>query len=108
MKEMGVGKGNHKRLERRLPSREPAETGRLAREIYVRDIRHKVEPEHVGKYVAIDVDSGLWAMGKEPMEARSKLGDMRPEAIDVFMEWVGYEAAVGLGGSPRRTNWSKE
>ncbi len=109
MKNAGTDTNNHRRFKRRLPTREPAETGRLARAIYVRDIRHKVEPEHVGKYVAIDVDSGLWAMGEEPMEARNRLGDMRPEAIDVFMERVGYEAVGSIGGgAPRRTNWSKE
>ena len=99
----------HEEYAPRRPRREPDETGRLAREIYVREVRSEVEPDHIGKYVAIDVDSGCWAIGEEPMEARNRLGEMRPEAVDVFMEWIGYEAAVSIGGgAPRRTNWSRE
>ena len=99
----------HKEYVPRRPRLQAKEAGRLGREIYKRDIRHKVEPDDIGKYVAIDVDSGCWAMGEEPMEARNRLGEMRPEAVDVFMEWIGYEAAVSIGGgAPRRTNWSRE
>ena len=47
-----------------VPERRPRdETVRLGKEIYDRDIRHLVEPDHVGEIVAIDVDSGLWSMG---------------------------------------------
>ena len=109
MKDVGTDNNAHENLDRRLPRRSPSETGRLAKEIYVRDIRHKVEPELVGKYVAIDVDSECWAVGDSTMEAREMLGGLRPEAIDVFIEWIGYEAAVSIGGgTPRRTSWLKE
>ena len=106
MNEVGTDSKKH---VRRLPSRETSEIVRLGREIYIQDIRHKVEPEHVGKYAAIDVDSRDWAMGDDPMEARNKLGEKRPEAVDVFMERIGYEAVGSIGGgTPRRTNWSEE
>ena len=52
----------------------------------MRDIRHEVNPELVGQYAAIDVDSGCWAAGESPTEARGKLEEMRPEAVDVFIE----------------------
>ena len=91
------------------PRREARETGRLGREIYVRDIRHKVEPEHVGEFVAIDVDSGCWALGESAKGAREKLGEIRPEAVNVLRERIGYEAVGSIGGGvPRRTDWSKE
>ncbi len=92
----------------RRPRRGADETVNLGREIYKRDIRDKVEPDHIGEYVAIDVDSGCWALGEKPMAARNRLGDMRPEAVDVSMEKIGYEAPVGFGGAPRRSNWSWE
>ena len=93
----------------RRPRRPARETGRLGKEIYERDIRHKVEPAHVGEYVAIDVDSGCWALGQSTMDARNRLGEMQPEAVDVLMEWIGYEAVGSIGGgAPRRTNWSRE
>ena len=99
----------HEEYVPKRPRRQASETGRLGREIYKRDIRHKVEPEHIGKYIAIDVDSGCWALGESTMEARKRLGDQKPEAVDVLMEWIGYEAVASIGGgAPRRTNWSEE
>ena len=109
MKNTGTDNDVHKKHVRRLPRRSPGETGRLAKEIYVRDIRHKVEPKLVGKYVAIDVESGRWAVGDNTIDARNRLGKVMPEAIDVWMEWIGYEAVYSAGGgTPRRTNWSAE
>ena len=109
MKDAGMPIGTQEEYVPRLPRRKASETGRLGREIYKRDIRHKVEPEHIGKYVAIDVDSSCWALGESTMEARDRLGALRPEAVDVLMEWIGYEAVASIGGgAPRRTNWSEE
>ena len=109
MKDSKNDNNTHKRQVRRQRRYDANETGDLGREIYVRDIRHKVEPELVGKYVAIDVVSGCWVVGDSTMEARRTLGEMKPEAVDVWMEWIGYEAVYSIGGgAPRRTNWSKE
>ena len=44
------------------PTRPGDEIARLGREIYERDIRRQVEADHDGDYVAIDVDSGEWAV----------------------------------------------
>ena len=52
----------------------------------MRDIRHKVKPKLVGQYAAIDVYSGCWTTGESPTEARGKLEEMRPEAVDVFIQ----------------------
>ena len=61
--------GEPKRTERMSSE----ETVRLGKEIYERDIRHQVEADHVGKIVAIDVDSGSWAMGHDELAARTLL-----------------------------------
>ena len=78
------------------------ETVRLGKETYERDIRHQVEADHVGEIVAIDVDSGSWAMGHETMEARESLRAKRPEAVNVLFERVGYHTAASMGGGLRR------
>ena len=83
----------------RLPKEE---TARLGRDIYERDIRHKVETDHVGKIVAIDVETGIWAMGDETMDAREHLRAKRPEAVNVLFERVGYWAAASMGGGLQR------
>ena len=86
----------------RLPKEE---TARLGREIYERDIRHQVEADHVGKIVAIDVESGIWALGDDLIPARENLQAKHPEAVNVLFERVGYLAVSSMGGGlPRRTD----
>ncbi len=89
---------------RTAPTRPGDEIARLGREIYERDIRQQVEADHDGDYVAIDVDSGEWAVAGTETAALDRLRERRPAAIDVLMERVGYRALRSFGaGSLRRT-----
>lgn len=87
------------------PTRRTAEeTGRLGKEIYERDIRPLVEMDHHGEIVAIDVDSGKWAVGHGESAAVDRLRSMCPGAVNVLCERVGYRALRSFGaGSLRRT-----
>ena len=78
------------------------ETTRLGREIYERDIKAQVESGHHGEYVAIDVDSGTWAMSGDALSAANRLRVQRPEALDVFLLRVGHRALHHFGGRPWR------
>ncbi|MDE2817257.1 MAG: hypothetical protein OYI31_04770 [Chloroflexota bacterium] len=51
------------------PSRPKEETARLGKDIYQRDIRRQGEADHDGKVVAIDVESGQWAISGYILEA---------------------------------------
>ena len=84
------------------PPRPTEETARLGDEIYERDIRREVEADHRGEVVAIDVDSGNWAIGDNVIAARDRLRALRPEAIDVWLLRVGYRALHHFGGRPLR------
>ena len=86
-------------MVRRRPSEEIA---RLGDEIYERDIRHKVEAEHDGAVVAIDVESETWAMGDTVIVARDHLRTKRPDAVDVWLLRVGHRALHHFGGRPLR------
>ena len=86
------------------PTRPREEVARLGKEIYERDIRSKAEARHLGEYVAIDVESGDWAVANSDGEALERLRALRPCAVDVLMERVGYRALHSFGaGSLRRT-----
>ena len=87
------------------PSRRPVdETGRLGDEIYDRDIRSKVEADHHGKIVAIDVDSGGWAISDDLLTAARRLRKQYPDVIDVWSVRVGHRVIGSFGGrSLRRT-----
>ncbi len=85
--------------ETTVPSRHPSEeTARLGKEIYERDIRPQVEADHRGEVVAIDVDSGSWAIGVEVLDAVDYLGAKHPGAVNVLSERVGHRALDSFGG----------
>ena len=84
------------------PSHRPrAETARLGKEIYERDVRHLVETDHQGEVVAIDVDSGSYALGKNAIVASESLRDQHPDA-QVWLMRVGHRALYHFGGSSLR------
>ncbi len=84
------------------PTRPKAEIARLGQEIYERDIRRKVEAGHHGEVVAIDVDSGDYAVADTGLAAADALRERRP-APDVWVVRVGYPTLRTFGGStPRR------
>ena len=84
------------------PTRLAEETARLGDEIYERDIRHQVEVDHHGEVVAIDVDSGNWAIGDNVIAATDRLWTQHPAAYDIWCLRVGYRALYHFGGRPLR------
>ena len=77
----------------------PEQTARLGRAMYRRDIRHQLVADHHGEVVAIDVDSGTWAVAGDTNEAVDGLREVVPGAINILLERVGYRALVSFGGS---------
>ena len=78
------------------------ETTRLGDEIYRQDIKAQVEAGHDGEYVAIDVDSGNWAIAESELAASDLLLAQCPDAIDVWLLRVGYRAVASIGGGSLR------
>ncbi len=83
-------------------TRPKEEIARLGKEIYERDIRSKVEADHHGKVVAIDVDTGHWAIGDNVIAATDRLREKRPGAVNVLCERVGHRTLYRFGGSSLR------
>ena len=76
----------------------------LGKEIYERDILPQIEADHFGEYVAIDVETGGWAVADTTRVAVERLRAQHPDAVDVLCERVGYRALRSFGaGSQRRT-----
>ena len=78
------------------------EAVRLGKEIYERDILPQVEAEHFGEYVAIDVDSGTWVVAEREATAVDHLREIRPGAVNVLCERVGYRGLRSFGAGYRR------
>ena len=78
------------------------ETARLGDEIYRRHVKSQVESSYDGDYVAIDVDSGNWAVAESELAASDSLLAQCPNAIDVWLLRVGYRAVASIGGGSLR------
>lgn len=79
------------------------ETARLGAAIYERDIRAQVESDHLGEYVAIDVNSGCWTIAEDLLAAAGDLRSRYPEVVDVWSVRVGHRALRHFGGRPLRS-----
>ena len=81
-----------------MPGRRSVEeAGILGDEIYERDIKPQVEDAYHGKIVAIDVDSGDYAIGDTVSDASKRLRKRLPDA-DVWSVRVGYQTLRNFGG----------
>ena len=83
------------------PTLPKEETARLGKEIYERDIQPLVETDHRGQVVAIDVDSGDYAIANTASAAAKRLRAMHPDA-GVWLMRVGYRTLRHFGGSSLR------
>jgi hypothetical protein len=77
----------------RLPKEEVASRGR---EIYEMQVRSQVEPDQIGKIVAIDIVTGEFAIGENSLNASDILLERLPEAQIWFVR-VGHRAVHRLG-----------
>ena len=80
------------------PTRPKEETARLGEAIYERDVRPLVKDAHDGEFLAIDVDSGSWAVAGFELDATKLLREQQPDALNVWLLRVGYRAVASLGG----------
>ena len=76
-----------------MPIRQPRypkeEASRRGKEIYERDIRTQVETDHYGKYVAVNIETGIWEMDSDEIIAGDRLVARIPDA-QTWMTRVGF------------------
>jgi hypothetical protein len=73
---------------------------RRGQEIYDRQIRALVEPDNVGRFIAIDINSGDYAVGPDYLPLCDTLENKHPDANCCILR-IGHPAAVRLGGMLR-------
>lgn len=73
------------------------EFAKRGRELYERSVRGEVEPEHDGRFLALDVESGDYEVGDEALPTSARLRDRKPDAALYLMK-IGRPAAYRLGG----------
>ena len=72
----------------------------MGNKIYRERIKHLVEPQENGKFIAIDILSGDYEVDEEDLDASDRLKARRPTSVR-FLAKVGCKAAyrIGWGGS---------
>jgi hypothetical protein len=74
-----------------------AETVRRGQELYEREIRAKVEPENIGKYILVDIETGEYEIGTDYHSVARRMLDKKPGAALCALR-IGYPAAGRIGG----------
>jgi len=80
----------------RQPRYSKEEFARLGNEIYKRDVSPKLEGGSAGKIVAIDIESGVFALADDTLAASYSLLSRRPDAQIWFVR-VGYPGVHRFG-----------
>ena len=65
--------------------------------IYEQQIRPKVEPEHKGKFLVVDVETGQYEIDEDDLNATKRALAKRPGAV-LYGLRIGYPTAYRLGG----------
>jgi len=65
--------------------------------IYEKDIPPKLTAKDVGKFLAIDIETGEYEIARDEMRAGDKLRRRLPEA-QIWMVRIGYTATRRFGG----------
>lgn len=72
------------------------ETARRGDELYERTIRAQVEAAHYGKVVAIDIETGAYAVDDNALAAARRLRAQHPDA-EVWFVRVGHRVLHRIG-----------
>ena len=75
----------------------PEEIARRGEAIHARDIRPKVEPDHVGEFVIVDVLTGEYEVARDDLTASHQLLARKPQAV-MYGKRIGSPAAYRIGG----------
>ncbi len=79
------------------PGHTTEDIARRGQELYEQKIRQVVEPEHEGRFLVVDVESGDYEVADDDLTASDKLLERRPGAM-LYGLRVGRGYAYRLGG----------
>jgi len=78
------------------------EIARRGEEYYDRLLRAKLEPEHKGKYLVLDVDAGDYELDASQLAALDRAEAKHPHGVFHIIR-VGYRAVGRIGARFRRS-----
>lgn len=84
----------------RQPRYSMEDHARLGQDLYDRQVRSQVEAGNLGRVVAIDVDSGAYAVAEDTLSAASRLLSLHPDA-QIWCIRIGDKGVHRFGGANR-------
>ncbi len=75
----------------------PEEVAQRGEAMYERQIRSRVEPEHMGQFVVMDIETGDYEVDVDDLGATKQALAKRPGAV-LYGLRIGSAAAYRLGG----------
>ena len=79
------------------------EVGRRGQALYEGQIRDKVEAEHAGKFLVVDITTGAYEIDEDDLAASDRALVKNPNAV-LYGLRIGYPAAYRLGAGFVLTN----
>ena len=73
------------------------EIGRIGEEIYHRDIRAHVLPQHKGEFLVLDIETGDYEVGTDDLQTEKRLRARQPNGV-LYGLRIGYTSAYTLAG----------
>lgn len=68
------------------------------REIYERRLRQKLEPDNIGKFLVIDIETGEYEMDEDDLAASMRAYRKKPDGARYGMR-IGYPTAGTIGNA---------
>ena len=75
----------------------PEEVGRRGEEIYQQKLRARVEKQHFGDFLVVDILTGDYEIDRDDLTASDRLRAKNPDAVMYGLR-IGYPAAYHIGG----------
>ena len=72
------------------------------REIYEKQLRDKLEPEHTGKFLVIDIETGEYEIDEDDLAASKRASRKRPGGARYGMR-IGYSTSGTIGNALTET-----
>jgi len=70
-------------------------------EIYQRELKARLEPEHDGAFLILDIDTGDYEIDRDEVAAMQRAMARRPEGVR-YIKRIGHSAAHRIGGRTGR------
>jgi hypothetical protein len=75
----------------------PEEVARRGETIYQQKLRPRVEQQHFGEFLVVDVLSGNYEIDRDDLKASDRVLAKNPNAV-LYGVRIGYPAAYRIGG----------